>query len=289
MITLAQADAVIDATIAEAERRGLRPMAVAVVDASGVIKAFKKADGASALRFEMAMGKAYAAVALSFGRSGAIRDFLDPRPRFHDFLDQASQGRLWAEPGGVRILGPAGETLGGVGVTGDVSVLDEECAVAGIVADCAQPTSSAGSRHHDVTTMIRDAPCVADADQARRVAPDRLRHIEAGHHVGDRTVEEHQDIRGDDGVGSIDVGHQVGDDMTNGERLVPTRQRGGDLGGAGVQHPHSFPRPSRHEVGNRGVVAAVVQVTVEAQHPLAGLPLQQCDGVHCEPPASIDR
>lgn len=133
-LTLAQAEAVIDATLAEALGRELRPMAVAVVDAAGLLKAFKKADGASALRFEMAMGKAYAAVALSFGRSGAVRDFLDPRPRFAAFLDGVSQGRLWAEPGGVRILSADGEVLGAVGVTGDASDLDEACAVAGILA-----------------------------------------------------------------------------------------------------------------------------------------------------------
>ncbi len=133
-LTLAQAEAVIDATLADAVSKGLRPMAVAVVDAAGLLKAFKKADGASALRFEMAMGKAYAAVALSFGRSGAVRDFLAPRPRFADFLDGASQGRLWAEPGGVRIQSVDGEVLGAVGVTGDVSELDEACAVAGIIA-----------------------------------------------------------------------------------------------------------------------------------------------------------
>ncbi|NMO91715.1 heme-binding protein [Actinomycetospora sp. TBRC 11914] len=133
-LTLAQADAVIDATLAEAVARGLRPMAVAVVDAAGLLKAFKKADGASALRFEMAMGKAYAAVALSFGRSGAVRTFLEPRPRFAEFLDGASGGRLWAEPGGVRILDADGGVLGAVGVTGDVSDLDEECGAAGIVA-----------------------------------------------------------------------------------------------------------------------------------------------------------
>lgn len=133
-LTLAQADAVIDAVIAESEQRGLRPMAVAVVDAAGLLKAFKKADGASALRFEMAMAKAFAAVALSFGRSGAVQTFLEPRPRFHDFLIDASGGRLWAEPGGVRILDGDGGVLGAVGVTGDVSALDEEVGIAGIEA-----------------------------------------------------------------------------------------------------------------------------------------------------------
>ena len=46
----------------------------------------------------------------------------------------ASGGRFVPVPGGVLIRDAAGEIIGAVGVSGDVSDRDEECALAGIEA-----------------------------------------------------------------------------------------------------------------------------------------------------------
>ena len=133
VITLAQAETIIDAIIARARELKCRPIAVAVVEPGAIVKAFKKEDGAAMLRFEMAMGKAYAALAL--GRSSSlVRVRTEQRPLFMDFLFKASQDRIFAEGGGMLIRAAAGELLGAVGVTGDTQEQDEALAAHGIRA-----------------------------------------------------------------------------------------------------------------------------------------------------------
>ena len=69
-ITLKQADTIIDAIIARGAELNCRPISAIVVEPGCKVKAFKKEDGASMIRFEMAFGKAYAA--LSLGRSSSL-------------------------------------------------------------------------------------------------------------------------------------------------------------------------------------------------------------------------
>src|SRR5215472_12093067 len=69
-ITLAQADRLIDAILARGAELDCRPLSVIVVEPGCKVKAFKKEDGSSMIRFEMAYGKAYAALAM--GRSSKL-------------------------------------------------------------------------------------------------------------------------------------------------------------------------------------------------------------------------
>ena len=95
MITLAQAEKIIDAIIARAREQKCRPISVVVVEPGAIVKAFKKEDGSAMLRFEMAMGKAYAALAL--GRSSSlVRLRTEERPLFMDFLFKASEDKIFA-------------------------------------------------------------------------------------------------------------------------------------------------------------------------------------------------
>ena len=150
-LTLKQADKLIDAVLKRARQKHCRPMAVVVVEPGAIVKAFKKEDDAAMMRFEMAMGKAYAALAL--GRSSSlVRLRTEERPLFMDFLFKASQDRIFAEGGGLLIRAKDGELLGAVGVTGDTQDCDEELAAYGIRAaglntdeDCARSKTS--SRH----------------------------------------------------------------------------------------------------------------------------------------------
>ena len=133
MITLSQADAVINAILSRARELECRPISVVVVEHGAVVKAFKKEDGSAMMRFEMALGKAYAALAL--GRSSSlVRSRTEERPLFMDFLFKASQDRIFAEGGGMLIRDTSGELLGAVGVTGDTQERDEELAAHGIRA-----------------------------------------------------------------------------------------------------------------------------------------------------------
>lgn len=132
LLTLQQAEAIIDAILERAREQHCRPMAV-VVEPGAVVKAFKKEDDAAMLRFEMAMGKAYAALAL--GRSSSlVRLRTEERPLFMDFLFKASQDKIFAEGGGMLIRAAEGELLGAVGVTGDTQERDEALAAFGIRA-----------------------------------------------------------------------------------------------------------------------------------------------------------
>ena len=133
VITLSQADKIIDAIIERARELKCRPVSVVVVEPGAIVKAFKKEDGSAMLRFEMAMGKAYAALAL--GRSSSlVRVRTEQRPLFMDFLFKASQDKIFAEGGGMLIRAADGELLGAVGVTGDTQEQDEALAAHGIRA-----------------------------------------------------------------------------------------------------------------------------------------------------------
>ncbi len=133
MLDLETANAVLAGAFEAAHLKGLKPLAIAVLDAGGHLKAFQKQDGSSMMRFEIAFGKAYATLAM-----GAGSRFLDQvaaqRPHFVQALTTASHGKIIPVPGGVLIQDAGGTVLGAVGVTGDTSDNDESCAILGIKA-----------------------------------------------------------------------------------------------------------------------------------------------------------
>lgn len=132
-ITLDQANRILDAIIKRGAELDLRPISAVVVEPGCIVKAFQKEDGASMLRFEMACGKAYAALALSRS-SRLVRIRHEEKPRFMRFLIEASDDKLFAEGGGMQIRDRNGEVIGAVGVTGDTEEHDEELAAHGIHA-----------------------------------------------------------------------------------------------------------------------------------------------------------
>jgi len=133
-ISLDEALKLIAGTFEEAAKRKLRPLTAVVLDGGGHVKASLKQDGCSMLRFEIAYGKAYAALAL--GRSSRlVLKKSREKPVFMENLEKLASGPMFLEGGGqlVRDAG-AGEVVGAVGVTGDVNEMDDIAAVAGIHA-----------------------------------------------------------------------------------------------------------------------------------------------------------
>lgn len=131
MIKLEQANRIIEAILKRGAELNCRPISAVVVEPGCVVKAFQKDDGASMIRFEMAYGKAYAALAL--GRnSSLVRVRQEEKPNFMRYLIAASDDKLFAEGGGMLIRDAAGEVIGAVGVTGDTEERDEELAIHGI-------------------------------------------------------------------------------------------------------------------------------------------------------------
>ena len=132
-ITLKQANRILDAIIARGAELGCRPISAVVVEPGCIVKAFQKEDGSSMSRFEMAYGKAYAALAL--GRSSSlVKVRQQEKPEFVRFLIGTSGDRLFAEGGGRLIRDTDGSVIGAVGVTGDTEENDEELAAHGIHA-----------------------------------------------------------------------------------------------------------------------------------------------------------
>jgi len=132
-ISLDEAMKLIAGIFADAARRKLRPLTAVVLDAGGHVKAALKQDGSALLRFEIAYGKAYAA--LSLGRSSRlVLQKSREKPIFMQNLQQLAQGPMFLEGGGQLIRDAAGEVIGAVGVTGDVNEMDDRAAVAGIHA-----------------------------------------------------------------------------------------------------------------------------------------------------------
>jgi uncharacterized protein GlcG (DUF336 family) len=132
-LTLENANAIIAAAFVEGAQRGLKPLSVVVLDAGGHPLAFQRQDGSSTLRFKIATGKAGGALALGLS-SRKVEEMAAARPSFIGSLGPISPHGVVPAAGGVIVVGPDGQPIGAVGVTGDTSDNDEACALAGIAA-----------------------------------------------------------------------------------------------------------------------------------------------------------
>lgn len=131
-LTLELANRLIADVFAHGAAAGMKPLSAVVLDAGGHVTAFQRQDGASMLRFEIACGKAYGALAIGTG-SRWLGNQAKDRPHFLEGLSGVSGGRIVPVAGGVLVKAADGSLLGAVGVTGDTSDNDEAAAVAAIV------------------------------------------------------------------------------------------------------------------------------------------------------------
>jgi uncharacterized protein GlcG (DUF336 family) len=130
-LTLEQANRIIAAVLKRGAELDCRPLSVIVVEPGCKVKAFQKEDGSSMIRFEMAFGKAYAALAM--GRSSKlVKVRAEEKPIFMRYLQSATGDQIFPEGGGLQIRNAAGEVIGALGVTGDTEDRDEELAAYGI-------------------------------------------------------------------------------------------------------------------------------------------------------------
>jgi uncharacterized protein GlcG (DUF336 family) len=104
-----------------------------VLDPGGHVIAFQRQDGASIMRFEIAVGKASGALALGMS-SRKIAEMAAERPSFVASLGPLAPHGVIPAAGGVLVVDASGNILGAVGITGDTSDNDEACALAGIEA-----------------------------------------------------------------------------------------------------------------------------------------------------------
>jgi uncharacterized protein GlcG (DUF336 family) len=133
MIDLTHATTIVDAALAHGRSLKLQPLTVAVLDAGGCLVSFKREDGSSLLRPEIAQAKAWGALGMGVG-SRALAQRAAVAPAFVSAVNALAGGRLIPVPGGVLIRNADNLIIGAVGITGAQSDEDEACAVSGIKA-----------------------------------------------------------------------------------------------------------------------------------------------------------
>lgn len=109
------------------------PLTIAILDTGGHLIALQREDGASLLRPNIAIGKAWGAIALGKGSRLLAQD-AQQRPAFIAALNSMGQGSVVPAPGGVLIRDQAGVVLGAIGISGDLSDVDEQVAIRAVEA-----------------------------------------------------------------------------------------------------------------------------------------------------------
>ena len=133
MLTLQQANQIIAGALAKSKERGYQPMGIAVLDASGNLKAFASEDGASMFRFDIARGKAWGAAGMGVS-SRTLAQRAKDNPNFFVSLAATAGGKFLPQTGAVVIKDAQGQVLGAVGASGGTGDQDEEICIAGVTA-----------------------------------------------------------------------------------------------------------------------------------------------------------
>lgn len=131
-LTLEKAALIVDGALAKAREMNIRPICVAVLDDGGHLKALKREDGASVLRPQIAIGKAWGAIGMGES-SRSLAGRLKDRPAFLGALSDMSGGKVVPVAGGVLIT-DGNTIIGAAGASGGTADEDEGCVVAGIQA-----------------------------------------------------------------------------------------------------------------------------------------------------------
>ncbi|GAK87483.1 GlcG protein [Vibrio ponticus] len=130
-LTLEQALTITDGTFRAAIQSSSAPLTVAILDSGGKLISLQRQDGSSMLRPDIAIAKAWGALALGCSSRKLAQD-ADNRPAFISAVNVLAHGNMVPVPGGLLIRDAQQNILGAVGVSGDLSDVDESCALGGI-------------------------------------------------------------------------------------------------------------------------------------------------------------
>lgn len=133
LLTLAQANLIIESALAQSKKLGYKPMAVVVLDEAGHVKATQREDGASMFRADVATGKAWGAVGMG-ASSRVLGERAKDNPNFFLSLAATSGGKFLPQPGAVLIKNSSGEIIGAVGASGGTGDEDEAICAFGVAA-----------------------------------------------------------------------------------------------------------------------------------------------------------
>ncbi len=132
-MTLAQANQIVAAALAQSQASGYKPMAVVVLDDAGHVKSAQRQDGASMFRIDIASGKAWAAIGMG-AASRVLGQRAKENPNFFVALAATAQGKFLPQTGAVLIMDASGAVVGAVGASGGTGDEDEAICIAGVVA-----------------------------------------------------------------------------------------------------------------------------------------------------------
>ena len=132
-LTLAQASQILTAALAKSKEAGYKPMGIAVLDASGNLKAFVSEDGASMFRFDIARAKAWGAVGMGVS-SRTLGERAKGNQNFFLSLAATAEGKFLPQTGAVVIKDAEGNVIGAVGASGGTGDEDEAICIAGVEA-----------------------------------------------------------------------------------------------------------------------------------------------------------
>ena len=130
-ITLAQADAIVEACKAEAQSVG-QPMNIAVVDDGANLVAFCAMDGTKLIGVDISQKKALTAVYFQ-SDTRDLGPLVQPGQPLYG-IESTTEGRLVVFGGGVLLKTASGEVAGGVGVSAGTVETDHQVAEAGRAA-----------------------------------------------------------------------------------------------------------------------------------------------------------
>lgn len=130
-LDLDSANRIIGQALNKARELEVPPLTVVVLDAAGHLVAAQRQDGASMFRFEVALGKAWGAVAMGCSSRDLARRASD-NPNFFNALAATGQGKFLPQPGAVLVHGSDGQILGAAGASGGTGDQDELCCAFGV-------------------------------------------------------------------------------------------------------------------------------------------------------------
>ena len=128
-INLETARNIVTAAAQKAQELGV-PMAIAIVDPDGALKAFARMDGAALLAVRVAQQKAWSAISFNIPTHG-LWDFIKDDPPLLAGLPH--QENMIVFGGGYPIT-VGGQVVGGIGVSGGHYSQDQQCAEAGLAS-----------------------------------------------------------------------------------------------------------------------------------------------------------
>lgn len=132
-LSLDQAQRLITAALAASRSHGFKPMGVVVVDAAAQVIASAREDGASALRLDIALGKAGSAIGMGVN-SRVLAQRAKDLPAFFGSIAAVAQHKFVPQTGAVLITDASGAVLGAAGASGGTGDEDEQIVIAGIQA-----------------------------------------------------------------------------------------------------------------------------------------------------------